>query len=123
MPKATIKLKNDATVLIEGTRDDVAKILADFERMRSVGETKRQITVEKKKNKDIKKRSAASDLIVELKEEGFFNKSKTLGEVVQALESRGYIYPSTTLSAVMIGLVQKRLLGRKQVEGRWVYGK
>jgi hypothetical protein len=46
-----------------------------------------------------------------------------LAEVSKALEEQGYIYPVTTLSGVMLGLVQKKLLGRKKIEGRWVYGK
>ena len=123
MSKATINLKNGTTVVIEGDREDVAKILADFERTRSVQETKKQIIVDKKKNKDFKKRVGASDLIVQLKEEKFFDKPRTLSEVVQVLEDRGYMYPATTLSAVMLGFVQKKILGRKKVEGRWVYGK
>jgi hypothetical protein len=58
-----------------------------------------------------------------LKEDGFFDKRKGLAEISKALEEKGYIYPVTTLSGVMLGLVQKRLLGRRKVEGRWVYGK
>ena len=72
---------------------------------------------------DENKRRAASDLIVELREDGFFAKPKTLGEIAEALERIGYIYPTTTLSGVVIGLVQKKLLGRKRVNGKWVYGK
>ena len=68
-------------------------------------------------------RSAASDLVVELKEDRFFDKPKGLAEISKALEEKGFIYPVTTLSGVVLGLVQKRLLGRKKLEGRWVYGK
>jgi hypothetical protein len=58
-----------------------------------------------------------------LREEGFFNKPRGLTEIAKALEERGYIYPVTTLSGVVLGLVQRKDLGRKKVEGRWVYGK
>jgi hypothetical protein len=123
MPKATVSLKDGTTVTIEGNQEEVAQMLVDFERLRGVGEVKKQVSVEKKKNKEVKKRATASDLIIEVKEEGFFDTPKTLNEIVEALEGRGYIYPATTLSAVVIGLVQEKLLGRKKIEGKWVYGK
>jgi hypothetical protein len=81
------------------------------------------ISKAKTAKKERKKRMAASDLLVELKEEGFFDKPKSLTEIAKALEEKGYIYPVTTLSGVMLWLVQKRLFGRKRLEGRWVYGK
>ncbi len=123
MPKATITLKSGSTVVIEGGREDVAQILGQFEQSRTVGEAKRHINAEKVQKREFKKRAKASDLIVELKEDGFFDKPRALGEITQALEGLGHIYPVTTLSGVVLGLVQNKLLGRKKVEGRWVYGK
>lgn len=123
MPKAVIKSKTGATITIEGSRDELAKILSDFERMSTVREVKSKISKETIKKKDENKRRAASDLVVELKEDGFFNKPKTLTEIAVALENLGYLYPTTTLSGVVLGLVQKKLLGRKKINGKWVYGK
>jgi len=65
----------------------------------------------------------SSDIIVGLKEHGYFNKPKTLTEIAGALEEKGYIYPTTTLSGVMLALVKKKFFGRKKSEGQWVYGK
>ena len=123
MAKAVIQLKNGATVSIEGTQNEVAEILARFENTRVVSEIKQHVKVERAEKKGNKKRATATELIVELKEEGFFEKPRTFGEVTHALESRGYLYPGTTLSGVMLGLVQKKLLRRKKHEGKWVYGK
>lgn len=123
MPKAVIKSKTGTTITIEGTKEELARILSDFERMSTVREIKNKVSKEAVKKRDENKRRAASDLIVELREDGFFAKPKTLGEIVGALERIGYIYPVTTLSGVVIGLVQKKLLGRKKVNGKWVYGK
>ena len=122
MPKATIKSKTGAIITIEGTKEELARILSDFERMSVVQEIKTKASKESIKKKDESKRRTASDLIVELREEGFFAKPKTLGEIAEALEKSGYIYPTTTLSGVVMGLVQKKLLGRKKVNGKWVYG-
>jgi hypothetical protein len=123
MAKATITLKNGASVMIEGTREEVAAILAQFEQVRAAGEVRKEVSVKKAQKRELKKRFAASDLIIELKEEGYFDKAHALGEIAQALEGKGYIYPVTTLSGVVLGLVQGKMLGRKKVDGKWVYGK
>jgi hypothetical protein len=123
MAKATIKSKSGALITVEGTENEVASILGVFERTAVVGHVKELVTKAQATKKDEKKRAAASDLIVRLKEDGFFDKAKGLGEIATALEEKGYIYPVTTLSGVMLGLVQKKFFGRKKLENRWVYGK
>jgi len=123
MVKATIKSKSGALISIEGNEKDVSNILATLERTTVVGHAKEAIARARSGKKEQKKRSAASDLIVELKEDGFFDKPRGLGEIAKALEEKGYIYPVTTLSGVMIGLVQKKLVGRKKLNKKWVYGK
>lgn len=123
MAKATIKSKTGAIITIEGTDKEVSSVLAHLEGMANVGrvkETMRKIASEKKEQR---KHATASDLIIGLKEDGFFDKPKGLSEVSHALQEKGYLYPITTLSGVMIGLVQKRFLGRRKVDGKWVYGK
>jgi predicted transcriptional regulator YheO len=123
MAKATIKSKTGAIITVEGTKEEVSDILATVEKAATIAHAKGFIARAKTTKKEQKKRMAASDLVVELKEEGFFSKPKSLTEIAKALEEKGYIYPVTTLSGVMLGLVQKRLFGRKKLEGKWVYGK
>jgi len=123
MAKATIKSKSGALITIEGNEKEVSNILATFERTTVVGHAKEAIARVRSNKKEQKKRSTASDLLVELKEDGFFDKPRGLAEIAKALEEKGYIYPVTTLSGVMIGLVQKKLVGRKKLDGKWVYGK
>ena len=123
MAKATIKSKSGAVITVEGSEQEVSNILATFERTAVVGHAKEVISKTKLEKKEQKKRAAASDLIVSLKEDGFFDKTKALAEIAKALEEKGYIYPMTTLSGVVLGLVQRKLLGRKKLDGRWVYGK
>jgi len=123
MPKATIKSKTGAVINIEGTGEEISNIISQFERSTMISQVKKNQTRKGVFKKEQKKRSAASDLIIELKEDGFFDKPKTLSEIATKLEERGYICPVTTLSGVMIGLVKKKLLGRKKSDGRWVYGK
>ena len=123
MAKATIKSKTGAIITIEGTDKEVSNMLASFETAANVGRAKEVIKKITSEKKDQKKRESASDLIVILKEDGFFNKPKGLNEIALALEEKGYIYPVTTLSGIMIGLVQKKFFGRKKIDGKWVYGK
>ncbi len=123
MAKAIIKSKTGAIITVEGTDKEVSSVLASFETAVNVGRAKEVIKKATSEKKDQKKRESASDLIVILKEDGFFDKPKGLNEIALALEEKGYIYPVTTLSGVMIGLVQKKLFGRKKVDGKWVYGK
>lgn len=123
MAKATIKSKTGALITIEGTDKEVSDILSSFERAATVGQAKTVMARGRAEKKEQKKRSSVSDLVVMLREEGFFDKPKGLSDISGALEEQGYICPVTTLSAVMLGLVQKRQFRRKKAEGKWVYGK
>jgi hypothetical protein len=123
MPKATIKTKSGALITVEGSEKEISRILADYERSVVVQQVKKIVVATKVVQKEKKKRAAASDLVIGLKEDGFFDKPRSLAEIAKALEEIGYLYPVTTLSGVMIGLVQKKLLGRKKLAGKWVYGK
>jgi len=123
MARAKIKSKTGALITIEGTEKEVADILATFERSAAIGHVKAVMARGRIERKEERKRLNVSDLVVTLKEEGFFDKTKGLADIANALEERGYICPVTTLSGVMLGLVQKRSFRRKRVEGKWVYGK
>jgi len=119
MPKATIKLKGGAVVTIEGSALEVANIVSNFETEHS----KKLAPKANDAKKAQRKRAAASDFIIELREAGFLNKPKGLGEIAKALEEKGHLYPLTTLSGVVLDLVRARELGRKKTDRRWVYGK
>ena len=122
MAKATIKSKTGAIITVEGTEAEVTNVLAQFETMASVHKAKEVKKGHVKAQKEQRKRAGASDLVIALKEEGFFKKTRSLGEIAHAIEEKGFIYPTTTLSGVVLGLVQKRFIGRKKVDGKWVYG-
>jgi hypothetical protein len=123
MAKATIKSKKGALITIEGSQDEVSTILAALEGTAPVDRPRRATPKRQSDKKEQKKRAAASDLVIELREDGFFEKPKGLGDIAKALEEKGFLYPITTLSGVVLGLVQRKLLGRKKLGGKWVYGK
>ena len=123
MAKATIRTTTGAKITIDGTPEEVSNIIAVYERTSVVGHAKDAIARAKATKKSAKKKDTASDLIIGLREDGFFDKPKTLGDIGAALEERGFLYPSTTLSGVVLGLLKRRELRRKKTEGKWVYGK
>lgn len=123
MAKATIKSKSGAVITVEGSESEVASILTAYERTTVVGQAKEAIARSRAEKKNEKRREGAADIIVSLREAGFFDKSKGLAEISAALDEKGYLYPTTTLSGVVLGLVKRKELRRKKHEGRWVYGK
>jgi hypothetical protein len=122
MPKATIKSSTGAVITIQGTEEEIAKIISDYENANDIAEIKPSTTRTTKNQKE-KKRVGAGDLLTEMRERGFFDKPKTLAEMSSALEEQGFLYPTTTLSGVVLGLVKRKTLRRKKLDGRWVYGK
>jgi len=123
MPKATIKSKSGAVITIDGSESEIAKIVSAFEQSERVVQVRQRVSKMKVERKEQKKRQSAAELLIGLKEEGYFDKPKALGDITQALEEKGYLYPVTTLSGVVLSLVKNKYLRRKKVEGRWVYGK
>ena len=123
MAKATIKSNTGAVITVEGTDSEVSSILNMFERSAAIGHAKVATGKKQEKKKASKKRQGASDLIVALRERGFFAKPKSLAEISAALEEEGFLYPVTTLSGVVLGLVKKKELRRKKIDGRWAYGR
>jgi hypothetical protein len=94
-----------------------------YEQTCVIGNAKSAIARVKAGKKAEKKRDSASELIIQLREDGFFEKPKSLGEIAEALEESGFLYPVTTLSGVVLGLLKRRELRRKKQAGKWVYGK
>ena len=123
MAKATIKSKTGAIITIEGSAHEVSNIVAGFDRLAGVQQTKAKMARHRAERKEERKRMTASDIILGLQDDGFFNKPKNLTEIAEALEEKGHIYPTTSLSGVMLALVKRRLFGRKKSDGKWVYGK
>jgi len=123
VPRATIKSKSGAVITIEGSEREIANIVSAFEQAERAGKVRQRVSKMKMERKENKKRQSASELLIGLKEEGFFEKPKALGDITQALEEKGYLYPVTSLSGVVLSLVKNHHLRRKKVEGRWVYGK
>jgi len=111
MAKATVRAKDGTKFEIEGTPQEISKIIADVEK--KSGSTK---------SKNVNKKNAsATDFILQLREQGFFRKPKSLVDVKAKLAENGLIYPVTSLSGVVLAQVRKRNLGRIKDEKIWKY--
>jgi hypothetical protein len=68
-------------------------------------------------------RISISDLILSLKQEGFFNTPKSLKEIQDKLASKTYHYPVTSLTDPIKRLVRSGQIGRIKKDGAWHYAK
>jgi hypothetical protein len=122
MAKANILTKDGTKIVIEGTPEEVSSIVSVIkEKGQRRGPSKSTSDTKEKKGKSQK--LSATDLILVLKDESFFDKPKALGDIKIALEEQGYYYPITTLSGVVLELVRKRELGRIKIDKKWGYVK
>ena len=116
MAKTNIETKDGTKITIEGTPEEVSRIVALY-----------QTPVEKRPQKEFKKfekgnaKLTVTDIARELIVEGFFNKPTGLAELKQGLEEQGHFIPITTLSGVVLSLVKSRELRRIKKEKRWTY--
>lgn len=117
MAKATVTTGKGLKVVVEGSPEDVQSIIRQLGG--GSGRGKKALRVAAAKGG--KRLPTATDAILELKEEGFFDKPKALADIKEKLADQGMIYPLTSLSGVVLVLVRRRQLGRVKVDGRWSY--
>lgn len=122
MAKATISMASGATIVLEGTDQEVASLVARLEGTvpKSSGAPAPQTSARQTKRTG-NGRVTPVGLISDLIGEGYFAKPRELGAVKQAFEERGHIYPLTHLSPVMLRMVKKRELRRLKQGNRWAY--
>jgi len=117
MAKATITNDKGLKIVVEGSHEEVQNIVRQI----GVGSGRGKRTPRVAAAKGGKRLPSATDAILELKEEGFFDKPKALADIKEKLADQGMIYPLTSLSGVVLVLVRRRQLGRVKVDGRWSY--
>lgn len=112
--KAEIKAKNGTSITIEGTEEEVLRILEKIQP---------QEKQEKSAKQERKFKMTIGDLLLELREEKFFDKPKGLIEIKNALEEKGHVYAVNVLSTQVIRQVRRRNLGRVKKDNKWGYVK
>ncbi len=121
MPKAHIKTTSGATILIEGSTEEVAELVQRIGSRSHVPTSGHE-----KKKPDLKKnkptnRSSLPDLLVSLIDGGFFRKPQELSSIKTKLAEMGHVYPATTVAPALLRLVRKRHIRRIKQNNRWFY--
>lgn len=122
MVKANIETASGTKIVLDGTSEELAQILAVVQQKEEKSLKKERPKVASN-NKREKSGSSLTDMLIEIREEGYFDRPQGLVEIKQILEEKGHIYPITTLSPMLLRLVKKRMLRRMKEEKRWVYVK
>ena len=119
MPKANFTFPNGATVNIQGSDEEIARIIKQIS---GTTTTEPKKLKERKKNRSEKPTSSGPlGHVRDLAQEGFFAQKRSLGDVQKALEERGHIYAVTSISPTLVRLTRSRTLRRIKVEGNWNY--
>lgn len=120
MAKADVETKDGTKITIEGTPEEISRIINLYR--------EDNVSIHRKGPKKFIKQKASSsptltDKIRELIEEGFFDKPKGLANIKQGLEEQGHFVPITTLSAIVLKLVKQKELRRIKQQNKWTYAK
>jgi hypothetical protein len=116
MAKAQLTTKSGTTITIEGTLDEVAKLISQFE-----GPQSKKRTASKQRKQTQPAKDGIVDLLLAQIEEGFFKKPKELGVVKTQLQEGGHYYPNSTIAPQLLRFVRRRTLRRIKVNKRWAY--
>jgi len=114
MAKAQVTTPSGIKVHIDGTPEEILRVVDDLEKRESG-------TGSRARTKKATKRLTLPRLIATLAEEGFFKKPRSLADIRAELETHGHHYPVTTLSGAALTEVRKRNLRRLKREGQWYY--
>lgn len=124
MAKANIDLPDGTKIVIDGSVEEVARIVALVQEAAgapSVAGRKPAKKLEAPPPIKKKARPTLKSFVRELKDEGFFKEKRELRAIKKALDAKAHIYAITHLSGVMLNLVRNRELGRLKESGKWFY--
>jgi hypothetical protein len=114
LARAHIESKDGTKIEVEGTPDEIARIISDVKKKEAQHRAKEAVEGRGRSTN-------ATDFVLELREQGFFGKPRTLAAIKDKLAENGLIYPITSLSGVVLAQVRKKNLGRVKEKGRWAY--
>ncbi len=124
MAKANISTSSGTTIVVEGTPEEVAKIIAAVGDPipASTGRTdKGRQHADPQPDQETPRRSGLTGLILDLKAEGYFKEKRSLNDVRVALEQNGHIYPNTTVAPILLALTKSKEIGRVKDGAKWAY--
>jgi hypothetical protein len=121
MAKARITTRSGSKVIIEGSPEEVASLLAILERAPAGDSAPKDTPRKKERRLQSNTKQTPTTLLAELADGGFFKKPKELSAIKTALQEQGHYYPVTSLSPAVLRAVRKRILRRIRDGKRWLY--
>lgn len=125
MATAKISLPNGTIITVEGSVEEVEKIVSFYSEKsgfidKAAKKAKRKKTSPKKEGK--RKAQGPMYYIRELIKEGFFEKERTVNDIRDSLrQKKGIIYKSKDVSATVLRLLRNEELDRKQKDENFIY--
>ncbi len=119
MVKANIETGTGTKIIIEGSADEVASIISRIKGTQLAHEEKDRLV----KAKNQKTGAQLTDILMQMRDDGFFDKPKKVIDVKQGLDQKAHIYPFPSISTALIRWVKKGQLGRVKIDGTWGYVK
>ena len=127
MAKADMVLPDGTKVTIDGSPDDITKVLSALgsgpslsASRRSAG-SKRRTRAASSPGRQRRPAGGPTGYIIQLRDEGFFKAKRSLGDIQKKLEEQGHIYAITSLSPILVRLVRAKDLRRVKDGSRWAY--
>jgi hypothetical protein len=120
MAKAHLTTQSGSKITIEGTSDEVARLVTLLGEGPRSPRSERGSDKKATKTRD-KQKATPINLVSSLIDAAFFRKPKDLAAVKVALEEMGHYFPVTTLSPVLLRMVRRRQLRRIKEKKRWLY--
>jgi hypothetical protein len=119
MPKAQLTLASGTKITVEGTEEEVARLVTLIDN--PLATANRGGSVDRRKNKSGGSKLSIGDLIAHLVDEGFFKKPVELSQVKSALEQQGHYFTRSAIPTQLLRLVKRRQLRRIKQDGQWRY--
>ena len=101
--------------------DSLKKLLKKHEKR--IVKLEKSLNSSSRRKKSKSSKTSIMDLILEVKEKGFFNKPKFHGDIVKKFEEMGHIYTGKSIDGPLSRALKSRILGRKKINGKWGYVK
>jgi len=129
MAKAHITTKDGSTILIEGTAEEVATLMARFDGHGTGGEhSPKSATAQRKSgNAKTKRKSTGrakagpATLVADMISGGTFKKPKGLSEIQAELKQGGHYYNNASVATALLRAVKHKELRRIKQDKNWVY--
>jgi len=126
MAKADIVTDTGTKIIVEGSVEEISKIISLFKKNERKVESTSPFDRKKKdppKEKQLKPASTLVEYILELRDTGFFDTPKLTALVKERLDQDGHFYAMQSVSTCLINRNEKRELRRVKEGKNWAYVK